>query len=92
MKVSLDSSLSWQTGTLVFRNRSLLEVKQELEDRYGTEIPMYRWKQNTWYPFWQHLTTGLTRIHREIRLTLFLYYHLESDALMVRGIQFGTEA
>ncbi|MEM7372515.1 MAG: hypothetical protein AAF587_28100 [Bacteroidota bacterium] len=88
----LSSPLSWQTGTLVFRNQSFHEVKQQLESQYGTEILMYHRKQNIWYPFWQYPPGGERHIQPEIRLTLFLYYQEEKDALMVRGIQLGPQA
>lgn len=88
----LPSSLSWQTGTLVFRNRSFHDVKQQLESQYGTEILMYHRHQNTWYPFWQDSNGSETHIQPEIRITLFLYYEESQDALMVRGIHQGPMA
>lgn len=81
------STLSWQTGTLIFRNQSLQEVKQRLEAQYETEILMYHREQNTWYPFWRSPAGGDQQVQPEIRLTLFLYYHADDDALMVRGVK-----
>ena len=78
------SSLSWQTGVLTFRNRSLKEVQKSLEIRYGVEVLMYHelLKQQTMI-----LSGEESEAPRdEIKLVLFMDYEPQTDDLVVRCV------
>ena len=77
------SSLSWQTGVLTFKNRSLKDVKKMLELQYGVEIMMY-----------QRLLKQQNLIQEEIneepkdeiKLVLYMNYETTSDDLVIQGL------
>ncbi|WNJ16076.1 hypothetical protein [Pontibacter sp. G13] len=85
------SPLSWQTGVLTFRNKSISEVKQLLESRYGTHVPMYHERRNSWSPDWEIPSPNFSKKEEELRLILFLNYNPDTEAMHVRGIHLGAQ-
>jgi len=81
------SSLTWETGTLVFRNTSLSAVKKLLEKRYGTAIGMYHKLNDFWVHEMRLAAPSASEIRREIRVKLYLYWDQLKDSLTIRGVQ-----
>ena len=77
------SSLSWQTGIIKFRNRSLKDVKKTLELQYGVEIFMY-------HELLKQKILSLEELNEipqeEIKLELYMDYELDSDNLVIKGL------
>ncbi|MDX2248784.1 MAG: hypothetical protein SF052_18500 [Bacteroidia bacterium] len=84
MYYSNSSPLSWQTNVLTFRNQSLKDVRQMLENRYGAEILMY----HEMYRFHQTFSVGEEEVkpQDEIKLVLYLQYEPQSDQMLIRGL------
>lgn len=78
------TSLSWQTNELTFRNQSLRDVRQMLENRYGAEIYMYH-DMLRFHPGTLSHDEDLKR-QDEIKLVLYLQYEPQSDQMVVRGL------
>ena len=77
------SSLSWQTGVLTFKNRSLKDVKKMLELQYGVEIQMYQKLQKPHNVLQDEISE---EPKEEIKLVLFMNYETASDDLVIQGI------
>lgn len=78
MQLNPSASLSWQTGILKFRNQSLPEIKQLLESHYETKVQLFQDKSSNYQPE--------SPSKSEINLVLFIYYDLELNQLMIRGV------
>jgi len=87
MQLTAKNLLSWQTNTLVYRNTSLLAVKEELEQRYGTAISLYHRLDQQWVHESRMPSTRISELRQEIRLRLFMYWDHLKDSLVIRGVE-----
>ena len=86
MKRPSTDALSWQTDILTFRNRSLGQIRQQLEDHYGNSLNV-KFADGCFPPSDSALRDMGEKItFGEIRIVLYLRYGSDFDWLSVYAV------